>query len=158
MYTKKCIPHLCKLSLFVGCGNSACIYVCEYVHVPRPLLLVFIFLCSFQITVLLLGASGCDVSLCTTCLQCLWEPKKDVCQSPWNWSYRKLWISHAGVGNWTQVLEEHPPMSALNYWAISPASPSYCVLILYFCESSLLYSEEKVRCKHLILSVFYKLS
>lgn len=28
---------------------------------------------------------------------------------------QKVVISHAGVGNWTQVLEEHPPMSALNY-------------------------------------------
>lgn len=44
-----------------------CIYVCEYVHIPKSLLLV-IFLCSFQIVFIIVYVWGFAYSLSVYCL------------------------------------------------------------------------------------------
>lgn len=121
---QQCIPHLCNPACLWDVETD-CVYVCEYVHVPRHVL----FLCSFQIVFyycVCMGFCRQHVSALLVRMQYLWKPKEGDCQIPWSQSYRQLWSPLWVIG--VEPRSSGRAARALICWAIPPAPPSDCVL------------------------------
>lgn len=94
------------------------LYLCVALSVPRKYAFFKIVFCMHTVVL-----SAC-MSVCAVPM----EDKKG-CWVLWNWSYRWLWAAMCVLG--TKLRPPGKIASALNYWAISPAS-KIRVLISHF--------------------------